>query len=57
MSDSDETTQGAPDGSTDVTEEQKEYTEELGDGTRTGDATEDPNQDSDVTSGGDPDGQ
>lgn len=57
MSDTDGTQKGVPDGSTELTEEQEKYTENLGDGTRTGDATEDPNQDSDVTSGGDPDGQ
>ena len=43
-----------PDGSTDITAEQAEYTEELPDGSPTGDATEDPKQDSDTTSGGEP---
>lgn len=47
--------QQTPDGSTNITEEQKRYTEELGDGSPTGDATKDPNQDSDTTSGGEPD--
>lgn len=43
-----------PDGSTDTTDEQKKHTDELGDGSPTGNATEDPNQDSDTTSGGEP---
>ena len=51
MSDQQET----PDGSTNVTADQQEYTEQLGDGTPSGSATEDPNQDSDTVSGGEPD--
>lgn len=43
-----------PDGSTEATEEQIEYTEQLPDGSPSGDATEDPNQDSDTASGGEP---
>ncbi|GAA1838929.1 hypothetical protein [Agromyces salentinus] len=46
-----------PDGSTNLTEEQKQYTERLGDGSPTGNATEDPRQDTDTASGGDPDDQ
>lgn len=45
----------APDGSTDITEMQRAYTEALGDGSPSGNATEDPKQDSDTASGGDPD--
>jgi len=44
-----------PDGSTNISEERKRYTERLGDGSPTGDATEDPRQDTDTASGGDPD--
>lgn len=43
-----------PDGSSDPTETQQQYTEDLPDGSSTGDATEDPQQDSDVDSGGEP---
>lgn len=46
-----------PDGSTEISQNREEYTEQLGDGTPTGDATEDPDQESDTTSGGDPEGQ
>lgn len=53
MSDQQET----PDGSTNVTDEQQEYTEQLGDGTPSGSATENPNEDSDTVSGGEPDDQ
>ncbi|ANJ25633.1 hypothetical protein [Agromyces aureus] len=45
----------SPDGSTDISEERKRYTEQLGDGTPTGHATEDPHEDTDTASGGDPD--
>lgn len=44
----------APDGSTDITEEQREYTEALGDGSPGGNETEDPHEDTDTASGGDP---
>ncbi|KQR27150.1 hypothetical protein ASF75_14865 [Curtobacterium sp. Leaf154] len=44
-----------PDGSSDPTETQQQYTEDLPDGSSTGDATKDPQQDSDVDSGGEPD--
>ena len=47
----------APDGSTNITEEQKAHTENLSDGSPSGNATEDPKQDSDVTSGGSPEGE
>ncbi len=43
-----------PDGSTDTTDEQKKHTDELSDGSASGNATEDPAQDSDTSSGGDP---
>ena len=43
-----------PDGSTDVSAEERRRTEELGDGSQSGDATQDPQQDSDVDSGGEP---
>ncbi|MBF4615896.1 hypothetical protein [Curtobacterium sp. VKM Ac-1376] len=43
-----------PDGSSDPTETQQQYTEDLPDGSSTGDATKDPEQDSDVDSGGEP---
>ena len=43
----------APDGSTNITEEQKEWTESLGDGSET-DSPE-PTKDSDTVSGGEPD--
>jgi hypothetical protein len=52
---SDDTTgQSAPDGSTDVSDEDRQRTADLGDGSSTGNATEDPHQDSDVDSGGEP---
>ncbi|RKR74802.1 hypothetical protein [Frondihabitans australicus] len=44
----------APGGSTDITDEQKKRTADLGDGSPTGNATEDPQQDSDTPSGGEP---
>lgn len=43
-----------PDGSTNTTDEQREYTEQLSDGSNTGNATTDPEQDSDIDSGGEP---
>jgi hypothetical protein len=43
-----------PDGSTDVTEKQQSHTEDLADGSPSGDATTDPDQSSDTTSGGSP---
>lgn len=43
-----------PDGTSQPSDEELRRTEELGDGSRTGDATEDPDQDSDVDSGGEP---
>lgn len=49
MSDTEKDTTGG------VTPEQKAYTDSLGDGTPSGNATEDPSQDSDTTSGGDVD--
>ncbi|WP_157887679.1 hypothetical protein [Frondihabitans sp. PAMC 28766] len=52
MTPSDDTS--TTDGSTNVTDEQKKHTDSLGDGSPTGDATEDPKQDSDTTSGGEP---
>jgi hypothetical protein len=51
---SDDTTGQAPDGSTDVSDEERQRTADLGDGSSTGNATEDPHQDSDVDSGGEP---
>ena len=51
MSDTQDST---PDGSTNISQEQKKRTDELNDGSPTGNATKDPNQDSDTTSGGDP---
>ena len=56
MSDANETTAGSPDGSTNLTDDQEEHTDDLGDGSATGTATEDPDQDTDVSSGGDPEG-
>jgi hypothetical protein len=44
----------APDGSTDRTEDERRRTAELPDGSPSGDATEDPEQDSDTDSGGEP---
>lgn len=44
-----------PDGSTKISEEQKTRTENLSDGSPSGNAVEDPNQDSDIDSGGEPD--
>lgn len=43
-----------PDGSTNITDEQREYTEQLSDGSNSGNATTDPQQDSDIDSGGEP---
>lgn len=52
---SDHTSNNAsPDGSTDITKDQQERTANLADGSNTGNATEDPNQDSDINSGGEP---
>ena len=45
----------APDGSTNISDEQREYTEALGDGSPTGNAADDPHQETDTASGGDPD--
>ena len=42
------------DGSTDAPEREFQRTEDLPDGSSTGNATEDPDQDSDVDSGGEP---
>jgi hypothetical protein len=42
------------DGSTNVSDKKKAHTDQLGDGSPTGNATEDPQQDSDTTSGGEP---
>jgi len=42
------------DGSTDVSESEAQRTEDLPDGSSTGNATQDPQQDSDVDSGGEP---
>jgi hypothetical protein len=42
------------DGSTEISDEEKKHTDDLGDGSPSGDATEDPTQDSDTTSGGEP---
>ena len=41
-------------GSTEPTDAERQYTEDLPDGSSTGDATKDPQQDSDVDSGGEP---
>lgn len=41
--------------STNPSDEEQKRTDNLGDGSPTGDATEDPAQDSDTTSGGEPD--
>ncbi len=57
MTDTPKVPSDTPDGSTNISDERKQYTEQLGDGTPSGTATEDPNQESDTTSGGDPDGQ
>lgn len=46
----------APDGSTDMTEKQQSHTADLADGSPSGDATTDPGQSSDTTSGGSPEG-
>lgn len=43
-----------PDGSTNISEEQKTRTENLPDGSSSGNAVEDPKQDSDIDSGGEP---
>lgn len=45
---------GAPDGSTNISDAERQRTDELADGSPTGNATEDPNQDSDTNSGGEP---
>lgn len=45
---------GAPDGSTNISDSERQRTDELADGSPTGNATEDPNQDSDTNSGGEP---
>jgi hypothetical protein len=42
------------DGSTNISDEQKKKTEDLPDGSHSGNATEDPKQDSDIDSGGEP---
>jgi hypothetical protein len=47
---------GTPDGSTNITEEEKTRTENLPDGSSSGNAVEDPEQDSDIDSGGEPEG-
>lgn len=49
------TDDSTPDGSTNISDEQKNYTDSLGDGSPTGSATTDPAQDSDAASGGEPD--
>jgi hypothetical protein len=51
--DSDETS--VPNGSTDRTDAQRDRTDDLPDGSVSGNATEDPDQDSDANSGGEPD--
>lgn len=51
---SDDSTESTPDGSTNISETQRQRTAELADGSPTGNATEDPNQDSDTNSGGEP---
>lgn len=43
-----------PDGSTNVSDAERRRTADLPDGSPTGNATEDPNQDSDIDSGGEP---
>ncbi|WIB77541.1 hypothetical protein DEJ28_00155 [Curtobacterium sp. MCPF17_002] len=43
-----------PNGSSEPTDEQAKRTEDLPDGSASGDATQDPEQDSDVDSGGEP---
>ncbi|QZQ53641.1 hypothetical protein KZI27_01415 [Curtobacterium sp. TC1] len=43
-----------PDGSTNVSDADRDRTADLPDGSPTGNATEDPNQDSDTNSGGEP---
>lgn len=42
------------DGTNGPTDDELQRTEDLGDGSSTGNATEDPDQDSDVDSGGEP---
>ncbi|THG29898.1 hypothetical protein [Naasia lichenicola] len=55
MNERDKATNGTGEGnSTDTTEGQDSYTEQLPDGSPSGNATEDPEQESDTTSGGDP---
>jgi hypothetical protein len=44
----------APDGSTNVTSKQQDQTDRLADGSQTGDATTNPEESSDITSGGSP---
>ncbi|WIB60273.1 hypothetical protein DEJ13_00165 [Curtobacterium sp. MCLR17_007] len=43
-----------PDGSSQPTDDEQQYTDDLPDGSSTGNATEDPAQDSDPDSGGEP---
>jgi len=43
-----------PSGSSEPTADERQYTEDLPDGSPSGDATEDPGQDSDHDSGGEP---
>jgi len=43
-----------PDGSTNISDEKKKRTEDLPDGSLSGNATTDPDQESDTSSGGDP---
>jgi hypothetical protein len=50
----DESTE-TPDGSTNVTSRQQDQTDSLADGSQSGDATTDPEQSNDITSGGSPD--
>lgn len=63
MSDAENSIQGAESSASvteedaNVTAEEKAYTDSLGDGSQTGNATEDPSQDSDTASGGDVDGE
>jgi hypothetical protein len=43
-----------PDGSTKVTSKQQDQTDSLADGSQTGDATTNPEESTDITSGGSP---
>lgn len=43
-----------PNGSTNISDAEQQRTDDLPDGSPTGNATEDPNQDSDTNSGGEP---